>query len=127
LKTGYLSLVLHAHLPYVRHPEHDFSLEEQWLNEAITESYVPLLKMLERLVEDRVDFRLTFSITPTLVSMLRDPLLQSRYLKRLDTLIALAEEERKRTRKNPDFYALACMYHDRFLEILQEIYGSGQD
>ena len=86
-KHGYLALLLHAHLPYVRHPEHAFSLEEHWLHEAITETYVPLLQMMERLVADRVDFRLTFSLTPTLVTMLRDPLLQSRYLQRVDRLI----------------------------------------
>jgi len=28
---GYLSLVLHAHLPFVRHPEHEKFLEENWL------------------------------------------------------------------------------------------------
>jgi len=27
---GYLALVLHAHLPFVRHPEQDFVLEEEW-------------------------------------------------------------------------------------------------
>jgi 1,4-alpha-glucan branching enzyme len=27
--TGYLSIVLHAHLPYVRHPEHPDFLEEE--------------------------------------------------------------------------------------------------
>ena len=40
---GYLALVLHAHLPYVRHPEHENFLEEDWLYEAITETYLPLL------------------------------------------------------------------------------------
>ena len=29
--NGYLSLVLHAHLPYVRHPEYEEFLEEDWL------------------------------------------------------------------------------------------------
>jgi 1,4-alpha-glucan branching enzyme len=117
LKTGYLSLILHAHLPYVRHPEHTFALEEQWLNEAITETYVPLLLVLEKLVEDRVDFRLTLSMSPTLVSMLRDPLLQSRYLNRLDVLIELAKKEMKRTEKDPAFHDLASMYCSRFLRI----------
>jgi len=28
---GYLALVLHAHLPYVRHPEEKYFLEENWL------------------------------------------------------------------------------------------------
>jgi 1,4-alpha-glucan branching enzyme len=45
--AGYLSLVLHAHLPFVRHPEHEHFLEESWFYEAITETYLPLLRMLE--------------------------------------------------------------------------------
>jgi 1,4-alpha-glucan branching enzyme len=45
---GYLNLVLHAHLPYVRHPEYPDFLEEDWLYEAITETYVPILDMMER-------------------------------------------------------------------------------
>ena len=63
---GYLALVLHAHLPFVRHPEEDYFLEENWLFEAITETYVPLLGVFESLVDDRVDFRLTMSVSPTL-------------------------------------------------------------
>ena len=43
---GYLALVLHAHLPYVRHPEYPEFLEEDWLYEAITETYLPLLAVL---------------------------------------------------------------------------------
>ena len=38
---GYLALVLHAHLPFVRHPEENYFLEENWLFEAITETYIP--------------------------------------------------------------------------------------
>jgi len=45
---GYLALVLHAHLPFVRHPEHERFLEETWLFEAITEAYLPLLQLLDR-------------------------------------------------------------------------------
>ena len=61
--AGYLALILHAHLPFVRHPEHDEFLEEDWLFEAITESYLPLLGMMERLVRDGVPFKLTSKIT----------------------------------------------------------------
>ena len=81
MAKGYLALVLHGHLPFVRHPEHEDSFEESWLYQAITEVYVPLLLALDSLVDDAVDFRLTFSLTPTLVSMLTDPFLQSRYLR----------------------------------------------
>ena len=33
-KKGMISLVLHAHLPFVRHPEHERFLEEAWLFEG---------------------------------------------------------------------------------------------
>ena len=33
---GALMLVLHAHLPFVRHAEHEDLLEEEWLQEAIS-------------------------------------------------------------------------------------------
>ena len=77
---GYLALVLHAHLPFVRHPEHEDFLEEDWLYEAITETYIPLLWVMEGLVEDNIDFRLTMSLTPPLVGMLNDELLRQRYI-----------------------------------------------
>ena len=52
MSSGYLALILHAHLPFVRHPEHEEFLEEDWLFEAITETYIPLLAMMQRLVRD---------------------------------------------------------------------------
>lgn len=73
---AHLTLVLHAHLPFVRHPEHEEFLEQDWLYEAITESYIPLLWMLEGLVRDGIDFRLTLSLSPPLVAMLDDALLR---------------------------------------------------
>jgi 1,4-alpha-glucan branching enzyme len=117
MAKGYLALVLHGHLPFVRHPEHEDFLEENWLYQAITEVYVPLLLMFDSLVADAVDFRLTFSLTPTLVSMLTDPLLQSRFLRRLDRLIELLEMEASRTKWQPEFHALAAMYHQQFTRV----------
>jgi predicted glycosyl hydrolase (DUF1957 family) len=98
MEKGYLALVLHSHLPYVRHPEHDQFLEEDWLYEAITETYIPLINVFDGLVSDGIDFRITMSLTPTLISMLTDPLLQHRYLRHIGKLIELAENEIERTR-----------------------------
>jgi 1,4-alpha-glucan branching enzyme len=111
--AGYLALVLHAHLPFVRHPEHEDFLEENWLYEALTETYIPLLQVMERLVKDKIDFRLTLSITPTLVSMLADPLLQHRCSRRLERLLELAEKEIRRNRHDPGLSAVAVMYRRR--------------
>lgn len=49
MALGYLALVLHAHLPFVRHPESDYVLEEEWLYEAITETYIPILRVFRDL------------------------------------------------------------------------------
>ena len=114
MPLGYLTLVLHAHLPYVRHPEFDDFLEEDWLYEAITETYVPLLEVFQGLERDGVDWRLTMSITPTLAGMLADPLLQYRYVRHIDNLIVLAGKELERTRWQPEFHRLAEMYMNRF-------------
>ena len=89
---GSVALVLHAHLPYVRHPDHEHFLEEDWLYEAITETYVPLVGMMDDLARDGVPFALTMSLTPPLCEMLTDELLMRRYERRLVALIALARE-----------------------------------
>ncbi|HOG24040.1 MAG TPA: DUF1957 domain-containing protein, partial [Candidatus Omnitrophota bacterium] len=103
MEKGFLSIVLHAHLPFVRHPEHEYFLEETWLYEAISETYIPLIHMMEGLERDRVPWRLTMSLTPSLMSMLRDPLLQDRYIRHVDKLIDLANKEIERTRFMPQF------------------------
>ncbi|MBL0386209.1 DUF1957 domain-containing protein [Tumebacillus sp. ITR2] len=119
---GYLALVLHAHLPYIRHPESEAYLEERWLFEAITETYIPLLQVYQGLLADGVEFRVTMSITPTLLSMLTDPLLQKRYLKHLTKLIELAEKEVLRTESQAQqFNGLAFKYLNRFTS-LREFY-----
>src|SRR5713101_1453866 len=116
MRSGYLALILHAHLPFVRHPEHEHFLEEDWLFEAITETYIPLLRMTQRLVNDGVPFKFTMSITPTLCAMLQDQLLRERYVRHLELLIDLAEREQKRTRKDPQLHQLANFYFELFSE-----------
>jgi 1,4-alpha-glucan branching enzyme len=122
-ERGLLALVLHAHLPYVRHPEHEDSLEENWLYEAITETYVPLFLVLEDLLADGVDFRLTFSVTPTLSLMLGDQFLQSRYLRRLERQMELADKEVARTASDAMFGPLARMYRTLFTRVHEAFVG----
>ena len=114
---GYLALVLHAHLPFVRHPEHERFLEENWLFEATTESYLPLIQVMDGWVRDGMETRLTMTLTPPLCSMLLDPLLQDRYARHLNGLIELAERETHRTQWEATCRPLAEMYHRRFTGI----------
>ncbi len=117
MSSGYWMLVLHMHLPFVKHPEFDYFLEEQWLFEAITESYIPLLMKLHSLEGDGIDFRLTASITPPLAEMLKDRLLMKRYERYIDTRIELAQKEMKRLSSDDVFQELASFYHGRFFKI----------
>jgi 1,4-alpha-glucan branching enzyme len=118
--AGYLCLVLHAHLPFVRHPENDYMLEENWFFEALSETYLPLLSHLNALIDDGVPFRLTMSLTPTLCSMFADELLQERYALHCGKLIELAEKEVGRTANHPDFSRTSRMYYDRFRQCLRQ-------
>ena len=117
MPDGYLALVLHAHLPYIRHPEDPGIMEERWLFEAITECYVPLARVFERLVKEGVNFRVTLSLSPPLVTMLNDKLLQERYLRHLKSLINLAEREVERNKGGSVFRGLAEMYVNRLNDV----------
>ncbi len=113
--SGALAIVLHAHLPYVRHPEYEQFLEERWLFEALTETYIPLLRNFDALQREGVPFRVTVSISPSLLSMLEDPLLQERYDLHLQRLIALAEREQERAVEDARLVRLAAMYRELFV------------
>ncbi len=126
MTNGYLILVLHAHLPYVRHPEAEGVLAEDWLYEAITETYIPLLNMMDNLDKKGVNFGLTLNISPTLAAMLSDELIQDRYQKHLEKMIELSEKEVYRTRNQPRLNKVAGLYRYLYKEahyVFTEKYG----
>jgi 1,4-alpha-glucan branching enzyme len=125
LPVGYWCPVLHAHLPYVRHPEYPEFLEEDWLFEAITETYVPLILVLDGLLADGVDYRLTMTLSPPVLSMLQDALLVSRYRRYIDRLVELSRREIERTqREAAAFHAGARFYHAEFTRIRHAFFGT---
>ncbi len=119
-EKGYLSLVLHAHLPFIRHPEYEDFLEEDWFFEAMCETYIPLLDVYERLTAEGTDFRVTMSITPPLCNMMADPLLRERFRRYYSLRLELAEKEVVRNR-NTQFLEVAKMYETKFRRI-RELY-----
>ncbi|MDR1519538.1 MAG: DUF1957 domain-containing protein [Planctomycetota bacterium] len=122
MSKGWLAIVLHAHLPYVRHPEHDNFLEELWFYEAMAETYLPLLRMLSRLEDDGVDYKLLLSLSPTLVAMMEDELLQERFSRHLGKVVRLADQvegqapvgsqRRRLARFHADFYRDALFWFE---------------
>ena len=123
---GYVSFILHAHLPFIHHPESKDYLEEEWLFEAISETYIPLLLNFKKLEEEKVDFRITMSLTPPLLNMLDNKLLQKRYIKYLKKHIELATKEVKRTAYDAHLNNLSKYYLERYLNDLRvftEVYN----
>lgn len=124
MPTGYFSLILHAHLPFVRHPEYPEFLEEDWLYEAITEVYLPLIFIFQNLHDAGTRPRLAMNVSPPLCEMLADELLQTRYTRHLENLLELAEKEVHRTEnESMEFQDVAKMY----AEILRASLGLWND
>ena len=122
---GYVNFVLHAHLPYIHHPECDTYLEEEWLFEAISETYIPLLLNYKKLEEEGVNFRITMTMTPPLLNMLDNNLLQERYIKYLNKHIELCQKEVERTVYDERLNRLSKYYLDRYtndLHIFKDVY-----
>ncbi|MEW9699832.1 1,4-alpha-glucan branching protein domain-containing protein [Paenibacillus sp. SI8] len=114
---SFLVLVLHAHLPYFRQNGKIDDREERWLHETVTENFLPLLDTLNRLCEEQFDFRITLSITPTLLALLSNPLIQQRIRSHLDKLVELADKKEIRLKKNTGFRSLAELYVIRYREL----------
>ncbi len=114
MTRGYVCIILHAHLPFTRHIDHEEFLEERWFFEGMTESYIPLGLMMRRLMDQGVPARFTMSLSPTLLAMMADEALMARYKTHLERTIELGEREVERTRSEPAFNYTARMYRDQF-------------
>jgi len=125
-EKGYVSFILHAHLPFIHHPESEDYLEEEWLFEAISETYIPLLLNFKKLEEENVQYRIAMTMTPPLLSMLDNKLLQRRYIKYLKKHIELCEKEVIRTAYDKRLNELSHYYLDRYsndLYVFQDLYN----
>ena len=68
---GTFCLVLHSHLPWLAH-HGTWPVGEEWLHQAWTRSYLPLVRVLRRLADDGHRDVLTLGVTPVLLAMLDD-------------------------------------------------------
>lgn len=70
--VGTVSLVLHAHLPWLAH-HGVWPVGEEWLHQAWSASYLPLVDVVRRLAEEGRTELLTLGVTPVLAAQLDDP------------------------------------------------------
>jgi 1,4-alpha-glucan branching enzyme len=78
-KIGAFTFVLHSHLPYARKAGM-WPHGEEWVHEAIAETYLPILSTLDALTDEGVDWRLTIGITPILAEQLNDPDIRANFV-----------------------------------------------
>jgi 1,4-alpha-glucan branching enzyme len=127
MSIGAFTFVLHSHLPYCRRAGR-WPHGEEWIHEAASETYLPLLDGLFSLRGRRLPARLTIGLTPVLVEQLADPLvianLEDFMTERRD--LAAADIGRFDKAGEPHRAYLAGWYRDRFnhlLRLLTEEYG----
>lgn len=138
---GKILLLLHAHLPFVREPEYDRFLEENWFFEAMSETYLPLIQMLRRLEERGVPGTLNLSVSSALLAMFGDELLLKRFTEHLHRQLELLEKERTTLQNNADFLEVVYFYvrrqralietwenvcHYQVIPVLSELEKSGK-
>ncbi|MDR1307295.1 MAG: DUF1957 domain-containing protein [Treponema sp.] len=114
-RNGTLSIVIHAHHPFVPGEEGRISAGEQNFFESLSETYIPLLMLFDSLERDGVPFRLSMALSPSFCSMLHSRKRMGRYLAWLERRIAFGDEELKRCKSRPELF-LAEFYRDQDLE-----------
>lgn len=109
-----LVFVLDAQMPFVRHPETPGRAEESRLFNALSDTWLPLLRACTSLESDGVPFKFALSIAPTLCEMLSDPLLQERYVSHLDRSVEFGLSELDRYADSPEKREIIKQHLDRF-------------
>ena len=117
--TGAFTFVLHSHIPYARQAGM-WPHGEEWIHEAIAETYVPLLNALTDLHEEGVKIALTVSITPILAEQLADPDVIDHFVEYAAERAAWAAADVKRFEKSgePQMRDLAIYFHHWYARIL---------
>jgi 1,4-alpha-glucan branching enzyme len=92
---GAFTFVLHTHMPYARKAGR-WPHGEEWIHEAMAETYIPLLDALHRLQKEQVPYKLTINLTPILLEQLADEDVQTNFMAYVDGRILAAEQDEAR-------------------------------
>jgi 1,4-alpha-glucan branching enzyme len=116
--VGAFTFVLHSHLPYARMAGR-WPHGEEWIHEAATETYIPLLNALYDLRDDGVKYGLTIGLTPILVEQLADADVKDHLDAYLDEKIEAAKQDVARFEADENLHMtyLARFYSDLFENI----------
>ncbi len=113
-----LMLVLHSHLPYVKH-QGRWPFGEVWLFEAMAETYVPLLQTWLRLLDEGISAPITLSLSPTLMEQLASHYIQEEFVEYLKSCErqASSDERSFRARGQQEMAEIADYYRRFYQEV----------
>ncbi len=106
MSTNSLIFILDGFLPYVRSEIEEALIEESWLFNSISYTYLPFLRMCDTLKSENIGFKLGAVFEPALCDMLDDPVLQELYLSHIEKKIRFAKKELERCASNGEIRAL---------------------
>lgn len=111
--TGVFSLMLHAHIPYCR-KSGVWPAGEEWLFEAMNESYIPLLRSFRALHYDGIRPGTMISLVPALMEQLADEYMKDRFCAYMEDKIRRARSDVERFRSDPARHSAAGYWLDFF-------------
>ncbi len=118
---GYFSLVLHGHIPWCK-KSGTWPAGEEWLMEAMNETYIPFLNVMRQLKEKKVTTALTVNITPILAEQLADEYIKQRFTEYMENLISRAKKDINRFRNNQIRKKIAEFHLKNFESVLDTYY-----
>jgi 1,4-alpha-glucan branching enzyme len=117
---GKLLFVLHSHLPYVlSHGRWPHGTD--WLNEATAETYLPILQVCDRLIDEGISPKITFGITPILTEMLAHPVFKDGFTAYLDQKIQSAQADAT------EFYRTGDSTREHLAQMWEHYYSETQE
>ncbi len=117
---GFVSIVLHWHIPYVR-KSGEWPFGENWFFEALAETYIPLIAAVEELTEIGINPKMTFNITPVLLEQLSDEYMKEKFEKYLEEKISLIDKDLEKY-ADPELRK-AILHVKKFYTWIKDKYG----
>lgn len=111
--VGTFSLMLHAHIPYCR-KSGVWPAGEEWLFEAMNETYIPLCSVLRKFQMKNCKPRIMIGIVPILAEQLADPYMKDRFCEYMEDKIKRAEKDINRFSSDAQKRLVATYWRDRF-------------
>ncbi len=107
------SFMLHSHIPYCR-KSGVWPAGEEWLFEAMNETYIPLLRVLRQFKLDHIRPRLMIGVVPILAEQLADEYMKNRFTQYLEDKIRRAAGDVERFRGDEPRRRVAEYWLNRF-------------